>query len=84
MSRRRCVVWTASLFGLVLGHVAVGATADIGLQSYVKGEAHYFALSLAPPAEFRSLATSASKPADIVVLFDTSASQVGKFREPFT
>jgi hypothetical protein len=95
MSRRHCVAWAVVVLGIFGGTVASAAppaekanraARDIRLHSYVKPDhSHYFAISLTPPrtaginpAAHHAAAHHAS---DVVVLFDTSASQVGKFRE---
>ena len=46
------------------------------LDAYAKDGDGYFALSLSP-----TMARPAAKPRDVVILFDTSASQMGQYRD---
>ena len=59
------------------GAVALaGPSSDSRLATYLQGEDHYFALSLSA-----DLAEESSAPREVVVLFDTSASQSGLVRD---
>ncbi len=81
-----CVRWSMALVAIALvavtqstGNAAEPAkpTAEASrVFSYKQDGATYFALSLQPPAS----AAPATASSDIVVLFDTSASQVGDYR----
>ena len=51
-------------------------TAELSTYATEDGQS-YFALSLMPPAD----AAKQSQPRDIVILFDTSASQIGVYRD---
>ena len=79
-----CVRWSVALVAIALVTQATGNAAEPAkptaeasrVFSYKQDGATYFALSLQPPAS----TAPATAPSDIVVLFDTSASQVGDYR----
>ena len=73
------IITSLTAVGLGTASGSEGANVRIATYQTPQGES-YFAASIQPSADDALLAASKGQPADVIVVVDTSASQVGSFR----